>query len=83
MLVQGYNGVVRILPALPKEWKTGEVKGMRVYGGHQVSVTWDEERITGEIQANSDAELKVRCFGVEQKISVKKGESYPFSFARK
>lgn len=83
MLVQGYNGVVRILPALPAEWKQGEVKGMRIYGGHQISAKWDEHTVTGEILANSDTELKIRCFGVEQEISVKKGESYPFSFARR
>ena len=83
MLVQGYNGVVRILPALPAEWKQGEVKGMRVYGGHQISAKWDEHTVTGEILANSDTELKIRCFGVEQEISVKKGENYPFSFARR
>ena len=56
---------------------------MRVYGGHQISAKWDEHTVTGEILANSDTELKIRCFGVEQEISVKKGESYPFSFARR
>lgn len=83
MLVQGYNGVVRILPALPDEWKQGEIKGMRVYGGHKVSVKWDESMVTGTILANSDTTLILRCFGKEKAVQVKKGEQIPFAFERK
>ena len=41
MLVQGYNGGVRILPALPKEWKTGEVKAVYSIIGDLIDAGYD------------------------------------------
>lgn len=45
MLVQDRNGVVSILPALPKAWKRGYVKGLFIKGEQCVDIEWDE---TGE-----------------------------------
>ena len=56
---------------------------MRVYGGHKVSVKWDESMVTGTILANSDTTLILRCFGKEEAVQVKKGEQIPFAFERK
>ena len=83
MLMQSYNGVLRILPAVPADWETGEFSGMRAYGGHTVSAKWDAGTVTGSVTAGSDGELLLRCFGQEQKVSAKAGETIPFSFMRK
>ena len=42
MLMQSYGGILRLLPAIPRDWKTGRVEHMRAYGGHQVSLEWNE-----------------------------------------
>lgn len=46
MLVQTHDGAIHLLPALPGEWKCGEIHGIRAYGGFEVSCSWEN----GEIQ---------------------------------
>lgn len=82
ILMQSYNGVIRILPAVPDSWKTGEISGMHAYGGHVVSAKWDEKSVTGTVTAGKDGEILLRCFGAEQKVSAKAGETIPFAFKR-
>ena len=41
MLVQSQNGVIDILPALPKAWSTGSVAGIRARGDVTVGIEWD------------------------------------------
>lgn len=46
MLIQSTDGEIRALPALPQQWPTGSLKGVRVRGGARVSLAWDKGRMT-------------------------------------
>jgi alpha-L-fucosidase 2 len=46
MLVQSWGGEVRILPALPRAWAEGAVRGVRARAGIEVDLDWAGGRAT-------------------------------------
>ncbi len=53
MLVQSTTDEIAVLPALPRQWPSGSLKGIRVRGGGKLDITWKDGRLT-ELRLQSD-----------------------------
>jgi alpha-L-fucosidase 2 len=72
MFVQSHRGFVHLLPALPKSWASGRVRGLCARGGFEVDVTWRQGQVI-EARILSKAGGKLRLLnpfgGREVKVS--------------
>jgi alpha-L-fucosidase 2 len=46
MLIQSHNGYIHLLPALPKAWSKGEVKGLKTRGNYTVDIKWENGKVS-------------------------------------
>ena len=61
MLLQSHDGAIHFLPAMPDGWKTGDISGLRTYGGFEVSFEWDNGQIEKiNIKSNLGGNCRIR-----------------------
>ena len=80
MLLQSQNGEIQLLPALPKAWPTGSVKGLRARGGFEVDIAWQEGKLTQATIRSLNGNRAVLRYGSATKtMEIKKGETFQWA----
>ncbi|MBE9583984.1 glycoside hydrolase N-terminal domain-containing protein [Mucilaginibacter sp. JRF] len=91
MLLQSQTGTLELLPALPKAWQTGSIKGLRARGGFEISdMQWKAGKLTRlVIKSTTGGDCKLRlpnvlkyggkAIGKQYSLKTKPGGVYTFS----
>ncbi len=82
MLVQSHENEINLLPALPKCWPAGSVKGLRARGGFEVDITWKEGQLTrATVRSKLGGLCQLRSGAVTATLATEPGGSYPLNAA--
>ena len=73
MLVQSNSDYIELLPALPKAWLSGAVKGIKTRGNYEIDMTWSAGQVTNvKIKSSTQITAKVLMNGKFQIIKISK-----------
>lgn len=76
MLVQSTETSIMLLPALPKQWKDGRVKGLCARGGFVIDMEWKDSKVTFlDIFSRKGGKTRICFNGKSVNIRFKEGQS--------
>ena len=76
MLVYTEPGRIELLPAWPKEYGDGQLKGIRVSGGHTLDLAWKNGVLTDAVlYAIQDEKYEVVYQGKVKRLELRKGKA--------
>ena len=75
-MVQSREHKIILLPALPKAWDHGEVKGLRLVGNASIALAWENGKLTRcAVTADQAYEGEVVYEEMRQAVKLEKGET--------
>jgi alpha-L-fucosidase 2 len=75
MLLQSCAGEIELLPALPKAWPNGSVKGLRARGGFELDIRWKEGKLTNvTVHSLAGGSCRLRYGAATHDLNLTKGQ---------
>ena len=75
MLLQSQGGEIQLLPALPKVWPNGSVKGLRARGGFEVDINWHDGKLAqARIHSLLGQPCKIRLGDKTRDLTIEAGK---------
>ena len=76
MLLQSHRGRIELLPALPKAWPTGSVKGLKARGGFELDFAWADRQLTKvTIKSHVGGHARIIWQKLSIQPAIKRGQS--------
>ena len=83
MLLQSHAGEIHVLPAVPKAWADGEVRGLRARGGVEVDAAWRAGKIVkATLRSSTGGTFNVRLQRATEAQQVQIVAGQPFQLGR-
>jgi alpha-L-fucosidase 2 len=80
MLLQSHNGIIHLLPALPKAWPEGKVTGLCARGGFEVDMEWSNgELISTRILSKLGNDCIIRYGEKTVNLKTEKEKTFPLN----
>lgn len=71
MLVQSHAGLIELLPALPKAWPNGSVKGLKARGGFEIDLVWSNGKLVkAEIKGKEGSSAKLKYGETSEEFTI-------------
>ena len=69
LLLQSHEGFLRILPALPANWKNGSIKGIKARGDIEVDIEW-KDGVLWQLGLRANAKKSIQVIYGDKEIEV-------------
>jgi alpha-L-fucosidase 2 len=75
MLLQSCAGEIELLPALPKAWPSGSVKGLCARGGFELDIQWKDSTLANvTVRSLAGGSCRLRYGAVTKDLNLAKGQ---------
>ena len=83
MLLYSNDGVIEALPALPDDWESGSIKGLRARTNARVDIEWTAGEVTVTVTSDKAQSIRIGVSdGDSTSASFSAGETKTFTFSR-
>ncbi len=76
-LLQSHTDEIHLLPALPKEWNNGQIKGLKARGNLTVAISWKEGVLEfAKVKPKFNGTYQLNYAGISKSIEMEAGKTY-------